>query len=136
MIARVLLGALGVVLVAVGVRNLVSQPTTDLANALLWLAGGVVVHDVLLAPLTVALLFVGTRFLPGRFRAPAAGALLVLGTVTLTAVPVLLSLGAKEDNPTLLDRNYVAGWLVLAALVVVGALLVAWRSSPVERKDG
>ena len=44
----------------------------------------------------------------------------MLGSVTLLAVPVLGRFGARADNPTLLDRDYIAGWLVLAGLVAVG----------------
>ena len=63
-----------------------------------------------LAPLTIGAA-VAARLLP---RAPAGrgrrSALVVLRTVTVTAIPVLGPWGARPDNPTLLDRNYVAGW--------------------------
>jgi hypothetical protein len=39
----------------------------------------------------------------------------------VVAVPVLGRFGARPDNPTLLDRPYVLGWLVLAALTLLGA---------------
>jgi hypothetical protein len=45
--------------------------------------------------------------------------LVVLGSVTLLAVPVLGRFGARDDNPTLLDRHYGTGWLVVAGLVVL-----------------
>ncbi|HVS54497.1 MAG TPA: hypothetical protein VHD62_19230, partial [Opitutaceae bacterium] len=48
---------------------------------------------------------------------------LVLATVTLTAVPVLGGWGRRPDNPTLLDRHYVVGWLAFAGLVLTGTLL-------------
>lgn len=63
------------------------------------------------------------RDLPSRARAIVTAGLIVLVTVTITAVPVLGSWGARSDNPTLLDRNYVLGWLVFAILVVVGSLV-------------
>ena len=59
-------------------------------------------------------------------RAAAAGGLLVLATVTLAAVPVLGRFGAKPDNPTLLDRPYLTGWLLIAGLVVLGTVLAGW----------
>ena len=52
----------------------------------------------------------GVAAAPGRLRAPAAAAFVVLGSVTLLAIPVLGRFGARPDNPTLLDRHYVAGW--------------------------
>ena len=63
-----------------------------------------------------------TRLLPSPVRAPAAVALVVVGTLTVVAVPVLGRFGAREDNATLLDRPYLGSWLVLLA---VAALAVA-----------
>ncbi len=50
----------------------------------------------------------------------------MLGSLTLVAVPVLGGFGRSTDptNETLLDRDYVAGWLVLAGLVV--AVVLVW----------
>ena len=42
-------------------------------------------------------------------RAPAVAGLVVLGSVTLLAIPVLGRFGARADNPTLLDRHYGVG---------------------------
>jgi hypothetical protein len=56
--------------------------------------------------------------------------LVVLATVTVTAIPVLGSWGARPDNATLLDRNYLLGWLVFATLVVLGVLL----AGPIGRR--
>ncbi len=50
----------------------------------------------------------------------------VLGSATLLAIPVLGRFGERPDNPTLLDRNYTAGWLVLAALVAGGVAIGCW----------
>jgi hypothetical protein len=56
-----------------------------------------------------------------------AVALVVWGTVSLMAVPVLGRFGALSDNPTLLDRPYLSSWavgtaLVLAAVAAAGAV--------------
>jgi hypothetical protein len=71
--------------------------------------------------------------------AVTAGAV-VLATVTVVAVPVLGRFGARADNPTLLDRNYVLGWLALATLTVVfsgaSAALAAARSRTEGGDDG
>jgi hypothetical protein len=59
----------------------------------------------------------------------------VLGTVTLSAVPVLGRFGARADNPTLLDRHYLLGWLVFAVLVgVVTAASVLVRGRRTTRR--
>ena len=64
-------------------------------------------------------MLLGTRVLPAPWRAPAVIALVVWGTLTVAAVPVLTRAGARADNATLLDRPYVATWWAISAIVVV-----------------
>jgi hypothetical protein len=78
----------------------------------------VLLHDAILAPLVLALLVLGAAVLPDWARPPAAAATVVLGSVTVMAVPVLGRFGARPDNPTLLDRPYGTGWLLFAGLVL------------------
>jgi hypothetical protein len=44
------------------------------------------------------------------------------------AVPVLGRWGANADNPTILDRNYTLGWLVVASLVLAGVVAGVLRA--------
>ncbi len=128
-ILRVTLGMVGCLVAAYGVRLALGLSLVDQAALLLWLATGVVLHDGLLAPLVVLLGWWTARRVPAPERRPVTIAAIVLGTVTLAAVPVLLGFGGQPSNPTILDRNYVAGWLVLAVLVA----LVATASALVRR---
>ena len=120
---RVLLGALGVAVAAYGAWLLLQEGAdnswADLVDTAVWLAGGVVLHDFVLVPLTLLLGLALIRLLPENLRAPVAGGLVVLGTVTLMAVPVLGGWGANADNPTILDRNYRVGWLVVAGVTML-----------------
>jgi hypothetical protein len=118
---RVTIGGLGV-LVAMYGGWLVLSRGHDLLNLVLWLAGGVVLHDGVLALAVLAVGTVAARMLPRSARGPAVVGFVVLGSVTLLAVPVLGRFGARPDNPTLLDRDYTVGWLVLAGLVLVGVV--------------
>jgi hypothetical protein len=120
---RLLIGALGVAMGAFGALRFLQLDLPDIVDAVLWLAGGVVVHDAIIAPLTVALTVLATRVVPAGARVRVTVALIVLATVTVTAIPVLGRFGARPDNPTILPRNYLLGWLVLAALVVACSLL-------------
>ena len=123
---RALVGGLGVLVGSYGAWLLLSRQDPDqLANAALWLAAGVVLHDFVLAPLVLLGLFVGARVLPGPARGAAAAGLVVLGAATVFAIPVLGRFGARPDNPTLLDRNYAVGWLVLAGLTLLCVVLAA-----------
>ena len=93
-------------------------------------------HDVVLAPLVIlAVAWSARAGCPRPWRAPAVVALVVLGSVTLLAVPVLGRFGARPDNPTLLDRHYVAGWLGLLALVVAGRCSWSRRLAAATRRS-
>lgn len=126
MTGRMVLGGVGAAVGLYGAWLLLDRGDgEDLRSAAVWLAGGVLLHDVVLAGLTLAVGALVTRVLPRPARAPATVALVVLGSLTLVAVPVLGRFGAKPDNPTLLDRPYLAAWFVLAAVVVVVVTLVS-----------
>jgi hypothetical protein len=118
----VALAALGVLAGLYGGWLLLSRGH-DLENVAVWLVGGVVVHDAVLSVLVIALAALAVRALPPAARLPAAVGFVVLGSVTLSAIPVLGRFGARPDNPTLLDRGYWAGWLVLAGLTLVAVIV-------------
>jgi hypothetical protein len=121
---RVLVGAVGVAVAAYGGWLLLSNAeTSDLVEVATWLGVGVVLHDLVLTPLVLAIVWVGARLLPAAARGPAAVGLLILGSVTLVAIPVLGRFGEVPSDPTHLDRDYAAGWSVIAGLVVVGVVL-------------
>ena len=126
--SRLLIGGLGGLVGVYGAFLLLTRQDTDqLVSAAIWLASGVVLHDFVLVPLTLLLGLALTRLLPANVRAPVAGGLVVLGTVTLMAVPVLGGWGANADNPTILDRSYTAGWLVVTGVTILVVLLTVVR---------
>lgn len=134
MMARVLIGLAGLGALVYGGVLLLANGWADLVDTAVWLAGGVVLHDFVLVPATLAVCWVGARLIPPGRRPPVAAALLVLGTLTLLAVPVLGRFGARPDNLTLLDRNYPAGWAVVSAIVctaVVATLVFGARRNGV-----
>ena len=133
---RYLLGGLGVLVGVYGAYLLLSRQDLDqLFSAAIWLGGGVIAHDGLIALLSLGVVVVGARLLPAAARPSAAVGLIVLGSVTILAIPMLGSFGAKDDNATLLDRNYWLGWsgIVVAVLVaVVVASVLRARSHGVD----
>ena len=102
-------------------------------SVLRWLAGGVLLHDAVLAPAVLLLGLLTRWFVPRPWHAPAAVALVTWGALTLLAVPVLGRFGARADNPTLLDRSYLLSWLVMTALVVATMSGAGWWRS--TRRD-
>lgn len=131
-VVRGLLMVLGLAGLAWGAKQGIDLGFADIRDALVWLVAGVFVHDGVLAPLVVVAALIATRLLPVWLRGPLAAGLVVLGSVTLLAIPVLGRFGARPDNPTLLDRDYVTGWLILAAVIVTVVAVVSllsWRRS-------
>jgi hypothetical protein len=121
--ARMALGTLGL---AVGLYGawLVLSRGHDLLNLVLWLASGVILQD---GVLSIGVLVVGAialKVLPDVAKAPVVVGFVILGSLTLLGIPVLGRFGERADNPTLLDRNYTVGWLVLAGLTLAGVALV------------
>jgi tellurite resistance protein TehA-like permease len=86
-----------------------------------------------LAPVTVAVLLIGARLLPHAARPAAALGLLVWGAVTLATLNVLLGVGGRPDNDTLLNRPYVPWWLALSVLWWAGVAAVALLAVRRER---
>ena len=131
---RGLVGALGVAAGLYGAWLLYDRGWDNFVAAGTWLFAGVVLHDGVLAPLVLLLCLAGTRALPRAARGPAAAGLVVLGSVTLLAVPVLGRFGARPDNTTLLDRNYALGWVLLAVTTVVGVAVATYVGARSARK--
>ena len=128
------LGAIGVLLAAYGGWLLVTRGH-DLDNVVVWLVAGVVLHDGVLAVATIVLGAIAVRLVPPPARAPLAVGFVVLGSVTLLAVPVLGRFGERPDNTTLLDRDYTAGWLVLAAITAVAVVAASLVRSRRTRRE-
>ena len=141
MTTRLGLGALGVLGGVYGAFLLLSrQQLGDWVEVGIWFAAGGVLHDLVLAPLVLLVGAGLARTLPVAARAATAVGLVVLGSVTLLAVPVLGGFGVKADNPTLFDRSYLGGWVVLAGLVaaavVTATVARSRRTAPTEGGQG
>lgn len=135
--ARLAIGAIGVVVGGFGAWLLLTRQDLDqLTNAAVWLAAGVVLHDGLLAIATLVIAAVVLPLLPRAARARAVVGFVVLGSASLLAVPVLGRFGARPDNATLLDRDYLAGWLVLAGVTLVAVVAASVLRSRGAHDDG
>ncbi|PKH40746.1 hypothetical protein SAMN05192575_105154 [Nocardioides alpinus] len=117
---RAVLVALGAALMTYGAWLLLSrQDPGQWLEVGIWLGAGVVAHDAVISGVVIAVCLLGSRLVPPAWRAPAAIALVVWGALTIAAIPVLTRAGARADNPTLLDRPYLATWWAISAIVVV-----------------
>ena len=128
-VARVVLVALGVVLLAVGAGALVAGvPARQWLGILLWMGGAVVLHDAIFGPLVL----IGTRILR-RIGARVSWAqvavvqvaLVVGAALTLVAFPGIRAQAIGNSNPTVLVFPYAVHLgLVWAAIGVVTAAVV------------
>ena len=127
MTTRLALGGVGFLAGVYGAYLLLSLGLDNLVATAIWLAGGVVLHDGVVGIVLIVLGLLVVAVVPERVRGPVAAGLVVLGSVTLLAVPMLGRFGARPDNPTLLDRNYTVGWVVFAVLVALVTAAVVLR---------
>jgi hypothetical protein len=121
-VMRIVAGALGLALMAVGATLLLTGG--QLKDVALWLAGAIVLHDGIIAPLVLG---VGLLLAAVPARGTVRGALVVAGCLTMIALPPLLRPGAPT-NPSALPLDYLRNWLlVLAAVAVVTGVVLAVR---------
>ncbi|WP_405851799.1 hypothetical protein OG361_03570 [Streptomyces sp. NBC_00090] len=122
-VIRYAAGGLGLVMIGIGAWLVASEP--DPVDVLVWLAGAVVLHDGIIAPLVLA---VGLLLVGRRARGPLRGALMVAGCLVFVTLPLLLRPGAPP-NPSALPLPYERNLaIVLAAVAALsGALLLVRR---------
>ncbi len=123
-VVRVSLAGAGVGLAAVGVSELLGAlrtPAAAVPVAARWLAGPVLL-DLALVPLVAVVAVALRRRLPAAWFRPVAAASVVSLLVTAVALPFVAGVGRRADNPTLLDRPYVTGWLGILTVVWVVAI--------------
>jgi hypothetical protein len=114
---RVVLIAVGVMVVGYGAVLLWENPPVIILRIVVWALVGIVLHDLVFAPLCVALGFASRRLIPGRWGAPIAVAAFCSVVLVFLAIPVYGKPGMRPDNMTVLDRNYSLGlWISLAAV--------------------
>lgn len=127
LLVRCALGVAGVLAGAWGVLLLLDRPD-DLPSVLVWAAGGVLLHDLVLAPLTVLVGALLARVTPRPARTPV---LLLLGgwaLVTAAVANVLSGQGGKPDNPSLLTGDYRVAWAVGTVLVAAAVVVLVVRA--------
>lgn len=100
---------------------------------------GIAAHDLVLAPVAIAVGWLVARCAPGVVRMPVQVALFGSGVVILAAFPYLTGIGVAADVPSALPFDYRARVAVLIAVIWVAAVLWALfrlvrsrRTAPVD----
>lgn len=120
---RMALLGLGAGLMVLGaVVGVTSVPREQWPSVALWLAGGVAVHDAVLAPLAVVLGLVVLPRVPPAWRPALRGA--ALGAAVLAVVAVAVVAGAAgRRNPSVVPQDPAASVAVALALLVVAVVV-------------
>jgi hypothetical protein len=136
-IARITLIVLGVLTGAYGALLVWENPPVIIVRIVVWALVGIVLHDLVFAPLCVALGFAGRRLIPGKWWPPIAVAAFCSVVLVFLALPVYGKPGLRPDNMTVLDRNYPLGlWISLAVVwACVPLYYLAARLLPVRQDE-
>jgi len=98
-----------------------------------WFLGGVVAHDAVVAPLVVLVGLAATRIVRPMYRSSVAVGFIVWAAVTAAVSNVLLPVGGRPDNPSLMNRPYVLAWIAFTGTVLAVTAFAARRGREPER---
>jgi hypothetical protein len=117
--------AIGWAIIGFGVHGLIERIGPGGAlDVGIWVVGGNVAHDILVAPVTFAVVAAIALVIRRPWRAPLLAGLAASALVVATAYPALRGFGRKANNPTLLPLDY--GTSVATALAVVWIAITGW----------
>ena len=122
---RLALGALGVAGALWGLWLLRDDGLEALVSVGIWLIGGIIIHDGIIAPLTVGVTVLVARWLPAPARMPVVIAFIVWGTCTIAFIATLSGQGGKTGNDTILGKPYELTWIILTLLIAAAAAVAA-----------
>jgi hypothetical protein len=121
--------ALGWVVMGYGVWGLLDNASrTNPDQWIRWFTGSLIVHDLVVAPVTFAVGALVVGRIPSRFRAPFQGGLIASAIIVLTTWPLVRGYGLRADNPSALPNNYLAGLAFVLAVVWSAVAVIAVRS--------
>ena len=119
---------IGVALVVVGVREVVDSATWASLRAMIaWFVGGILVHDLIVVPLTMLAALAVARFVPRTYRSLVQGALGVSAALTLALLPLLSGQGRTAANPSQQPLPYGRNLALILAIVWICAAVLAVR---------
>ncbi|MDP9451961.1 MAG: hypothetical protein M3P97_00905 [Actinomycetota bacterium] len=107
-------------------RHAVDTRPAQLAR---FLAGGILVHDLVVVPLALLAAVAVARSVPNRWRPYVQAALVVIAGLSVFAFPLVRGYGRIPSNPTALPHDYRANLaMAIAAVALLTAVLGVARS--------
>jgi hypothetical protein len=135
---RITAYATGALFIAIGLWGILTATDSDPLGWAVWFGGAAVVHDGVLVPCVLLVGALTTR-LPLSYRRRVQVVLMTGAVVTLVALPFVLGLGRRADNPSILPLPYGRNLLIVLAVIATAALIrrrwFHW-SRPGKRADG
>ena len=129
--------AVGGAIFAFGLYGLLHNSVQTVpSNVLKWIAGSLILHDAIIAPAVLVAGFALSRLLPMAIRAGMQATLAVCAVVVVMSVPVLVAVGRRPDNPSLLPHDYGQNLLIVIAVILAGeTTLTIIRSARARRSS-
>ncbi|MGH9263873.1 MAG: hypothetical protein ACRD1D_04205 [Acidimicrobiales bacterium] len=126
----------GWAVIAFALRGIVQHSLdTRPASLARFVAGGALLHDLVVAPLVILAGVLVARSVPAPARAAVQAALVVSATVALFSYPLVRAYGLAANNPTSLPHNYAANLLLVLGVVwAVAAVAVILRLRKVSSR--
>jgi hypothetical protein len=122
---RIILAIAGIGLGLFGVFRLVTEiPVYSLLVLALWMVAALAIHDGLLSPAVVTMASLLRRYVPDRGRRFLQIALIMIGLVTVIAIPMIFLRGSQPPAKALLLRNYGASLTMIIGIVAVITLIL------------
>lgn len=89
----------------------------------MWMVGPALAHDLIIGPIATVVAVALARVVPGRFRGPIAGGLIVSACLAAVSWPRLSGYGALPDNSSVVPGNAARDLGLVLGLVWAGVLL-------------
>ncbi len=117
--------AIGTPVMVYGAAELVQQTGWPRAFGVArWFGGGILLHDLVIVPIVLAIVWAIGRWTPAPVHTPLRAAVLGTGLVVAIGWPGLRGYGNKADNATIHPLDY--GSAVLTLLVLMWAAALVW----------
>jgi hypothetical protein len=124
---------LGWAVIAWGVAGVVRHHVdTRPADLLRFVAGGILLHDLVVVPLALVGAYLLNRAVPAPWRRWVQVTLVVAAPLALFAYPMVRGFGRIPGNPTALPHDYATNLalVVTAVVAIVAALATTHRRRP------
>jgi hypothetical protein len=112
------------VMIGAAVGALVDSRNANLPALVRYIVVFDVVHDAVVATLTVVLAWLVGRWLPAVARGPVRAALALTAILVVFSYPLVRRLGARASNDSALPLDYSRNLLVVLAIVWIGTAVV------------